>query len=100
MMADLNFASTAPGHFRLDGRLAFATVTEALRRSRELFADHRRIELDLSGVDNTDSAGLALLVEWAGWAQREGRSLRLHHVPDQALALARISEVDKLLPVK
>jgi len=98
-MADLAFESTAAGHFTLKGPLVFGTVTETLRRSRELFADHKRIDVDLSGIESTDSAGLALLVEWAGWAQREGRSLHLHHLPDQALALARISEVDKLLPV-
>jgi phospholipid transport system transporter-binding protein len=99
-MAGLDFEDAAAGRFNLKGSLVFGTVTEALRRSRELFADHQRIEIDLSGVESTDSAGLALLVEWTGWAQREGRSLRLHHLPDQALALARISEIDKLLPMK
>ena len=98
-MAGLDFEDAGAGRFSLKGSLVFGTVTEALRRSREFFADHQRIEVDLSGVESTDSAGLALLVEWAAQAQRAGRHLRLRHLPAQALALARISEVDKILPV-
>jgi len=98
MSAVVEFETVAPGHFRVTGPLTFDSVEQALHASRELFAAHPRIELDLQKVDNTDSAGLALLVEWAGWARREKRSILFRHLPAQALALARISEVDKLLP--
>ena len=95
----LGFEDAGEGRFRLSGVLGFGTVTEALHKSRQLFADHKRIEIDLDGVQSTDSAGLALLVEWTGWAKREKRKLRFKNLPKQAQALARISEVDKLLPV-
>ncbi len=98
-MAEIAFETGQPGHFRLKGCLQFDTVNHALQEGLELFADQPRIELDLQAVEATDSAGLALLVEWAGWAHREKRTLRLRHVPPQVLALARISEVDKLLPI-
>lgn len=97
-MVEVAFESTGAGSFRISGPLTFTTVGKALVESRELFADHKRIELDLGGVDGTDSAGLALLVEWVGWAHREKRKLLFHHLPAQAHALACISEVDKLLP--
>jgi len=95
----LSFEDLGEGRFRLAGHLGFDTAHDALSQSHVLFADHKRIQLDLSGVGSTDSAGLALLVEWTGWAQREKRKLSFTHVPAQALALAKISEVDKLLPV-
>lgn len=98
-MATLGFEDAGEGRFRLSGVLGFATVTEALERSRGLFADHKRIEVDLGGVESTDSAGLALLVEWTAWARREKRKLSFRRVPKQALALAHISEVDELLPL-
>jgi phospholipid transport system transporter-binding protein len=98
-MATLGFEDAGDGRVRLSGMLGFGTVTEALLTSRHLFAEHRRIEVDLGQVDGTDSAGLALLVEWTGWARREKRKLSFKHVPKQVLELARISEVDKLLPV-
>ncbi|MGE5626049.1 MAG: lipid asymmetry maintenance protein MlaB [Bacillota bacterium] len=99
-MAAVGFEEWKPGQFRVTGRLNFDTVAEALEKSRGVFGDHKKIELDFKQVDSTDSAGLALLVEWAGWAHREKRRMVFRHLPDQALALARISEVDKLLPTR
>jgi len=87
------------GHFRLSGHLGFDSAAHALTESHKLFAEHKKIQVDLAGVDSTDSAGLALLVEWTGWARREKRKLTFTHVPKQAMALAKISEVDELLPV-
>jgi phospholipid transport system transporter-binding protein len=87
------------GRFKLSGHLGFESAAHALAESHKLFAEHKKIQLDLSGVESADSAGLALLVEWTGWAKREKRKLSLIHVPDQAIALARISEVDKILPL-
>jgi phospholipid transport system transporter-binding protein len=98
-MSGVEFETLAPGRFRLKGELTFETVGHAVEAGERLFAEHKHIELDLDGVETTDSAGLALLVEWIGWARREKRGLRYHHVPQQVMALARISEVDKLLPV-
>lgn len=99
-MASLEIESSGKGRIRLHGVLGFDTVTGALERSEELFEDHPRIEIDLGGVESTDSAGLALLVEWAAWAKRQDRKLVLRNLPTQALALARISEVDKILPLE
>ena len=97
-MATVSFEALKGGRFRVTGSLAIDTVSEAMDKGCELFDDHTRIELDLKEVESTDSAGLALLVEWAAWAHREKRNLVYRHLPEQALALARISEVDKLLP--
>jgi len=98
-MPTVTFEPAGPGRYRVIGALQFDTVAEALETSRELFSGHKQLELDLQGVETTDSAGLALLVEWVGEAQRENRSVRFRNLPAQALALARISEVDKLLPI-
>ena len=95
----LGFEDLGGGRFKLAGHLGFDTAHYAWNQSRNLFADHKKIQLNLSGVGSIDSAGLALLVEWTGWARREKRKLSFTHMPSQALALAKISEVDKLLPV-
>lgn len=98
MISAVEFETVEPGRFRVKGRLQFDTVGHALAAGESLFEEHRDIEVDLSGVEATDSAGLALLVELAGWAHREHRKLAYRHIPEQVMALARISEVDKLLP--
>lgn len=97
-MTVVDFEAVQPGHFRVKGRLQFDTVAQALTESQALFTDHHNVELDLSGVEATDSSGLALLIELAGRAHREKRKLVYRHIPQQVLALARISEVESLLP--
>lgn len=97
-MSELLLEDGGNGRIRVSGPMTFDTVGKALAESQALFAGHGSIELDFRGVEATDSAGLALLVEWVGWAHRERRKLHFHHLPAQAHALARISEVDKLLP--
>lgn len=98
-MAAVSFEELGKGRFRVSGELNFATASQALEESSRLFAAHKQLELDLAGVESTDSAGLALLVEWTAQARRGHRKLKFRNLPKQALALARISELDKLLPV-
>lgn len=98
-MAAVAFEPAGEGKFRLAGDLIFDTVSRALEEGEARFAGLKRLELDLSGVDVTDSAGLALLVEWTARARRDGCKLSLKHMPKRALALAKISEVDKILPI-
>ena len=85
------------GRFALNADLTFETVTSMLDRSTQLFAAHEHIEVDLSGVRQADSAGLALLLEWLNWAQSAGRQIEYANIPAQIAAVAQISEVEALL---
>lgn len=98
-MEGSEFESLGEGRFAIRGELTFETVTEALEESKELFAEHARIELDLSGVTESDSAGLALLLEWVNWAKHYVREIRFVDIPAQMRAIAEISEVEDLLKV-
>jgi phospholipid transport system transporter-binding protein len=91
------FAVLGGGRFAINGVLGFATVTEILERSKELFDDHPVIKIDFSGVTKADSAGLALLLEWINWAKHYQREVRYFNVPKQVQAIAHISEVEDLL---
>jgi phospholipid transport system transporter-binding protein len=53
--------------------------------------------VDLSGVTDSDSAGLALLLEWITWANHTVREIRFLSMPERVLAIARTTEVDQLL---
>ena len=76
----------------------FRTVTPLDRAARKPFAKLKDVEVDLAGVTRCDSAALALLLEWAGRAQRSGSVLRYRNLPAALLAIAAISEVEDLLP--
>ncbi len=85
------------GRFSLSGRMTFDTAGQILRESEIPFEEHTRIEVDLSGVDETDSAGLALLLEWITWANHTVREIRFTDMPEKISAIARTTEVEHLL---
>ena len=99
MIKKVEFKDIGTGRFQVEGQLGFDTVTEALETSRRLFAECPVIQLDLSGVTAADSAGLALLIEWISRAHQEKYKLTFYKVPEQVMAIARISDVDKMLPL-
>lgn len=90
---------SAADHYAVHGALSFATAQQALKGGLVAFAAARgtTLEVDLSDVGASDSAGLAVLIEWLGWARRNGRELRFANVPATLRAIARISELDGLL---
>ncbi|MDZ7643850.1 MAG: STAS domain-containing protein [Woeseiaceae bacterium] len=85
------------GRFSLSGTMGFSTADQILRESEGLFEEHTRIEIDLQGVDATDSAGLALLLEWITWANHTVREIRFVNTPQKITAIARTTEVEDLL---
>lgn len=92
--------SIQKGHFRIVGELTFNTVPEAAKKGLALFDEAvGELHIDLQEVSRTDSAGLALLITWMRYAQVNNKSLQLFNIPDQMLAIARISSLDQILPL-
>lgn len=89
--------SLGGGRFRVSGILDAATAAGVLEQSEERFAGTPTIEVDLAGVSESDSAGLALVLEWLRLARQRDQKIHFTHLPAQISALARISEVEDLL---
>jgi phospholipid transport system transporter-binding protein len=96
-MSGYELIDNGDGNFSLKGEMTFVTAGDILRDSEQPFEKHTRIEVDLSGVTDTDSAGLALLLEWITWANHTVREIRFTGVPPIIDAIARTTEVDNLL---
>lgn len=92
-------AAGDPGRFRIEGELDFASVPALHQHATGLFEGCPKIDLDLSGVRRANSAGLALLIEWQGRARRAGLPFSLANLPPGLVNLARISELDQVLPL-
>jgi phospholipid transport system transporter-binding protein len=85
------------GALRASGELTFETAVEALAAGERLLASDGDARIDLSGVREGDSAGLAVLVEWlAGQLARGGR-LAYTGMPAQMQSIARICGLEELL---
>ena len=91
--------TAADGRLYAEGPLTFASA----RRARELGIDaiersaDGALVIDCQGVTASDSAGLAVLLDWLAAARAQQRSLRYVHLPQGLAALGRISEVNELL---
>ena len=82
---------------RVMGSLEFATVARLLPLGTAALQGGRAAVIDLGGVTDSDSSGLALLIEWLSIAKEAGRSLRYENMPPQLQQLARLSEVEELV---
>ena len=87
------------GKIEVLGTLGFGQVTDLLQASKVFFEGQEALVFDLSAVDKTDSAGLALLVEWMVMAERSGQVISFQRIPKQMLDIARVSGLDEILPI-
>jgi len=85
------------GRAKVAGSLAFATVSQLLPVGANAIKEGRAATIDLAGVTASDSAGLALLIEWLSVARSADQPLRYENIPAQLRQLARLSEVWPLI---
>ena len=96
-MSDFELQDLGDGRFALSGEMSFDSAERILRASEKPFEEHTQLEIDLSGVTVSDSAGLALLLEWVTWANHTVREIRFVGMPERVMAIAKTTEVDGLL---
>ena len=96
-MSDFELVDQGDGRFAVSGDMSFATANTLLRRSEKLFARHQSLAIDLSGVKKTDSAGLALIIEWKSQAAGRQADIQISGVPGTLIAIAKTTEVEDLL---
>jgi phospholipid transport system transporter-binding protein len=94
---DASFEMSDGDRARVSGSLHFTTVSSLLTAGVAAINAGRAAVIDLAGVTGSDSAGLALLIEWLSVAKAGGHTLRFENIPSQLQQLARLSEVEELL---
>lgn len=85
------------GKVVISGDLTFDTVGGLRLRGNDVLRGHSPVTLDLDGVTRADSAGLALMVEWLKQARARDVDLQVVNMPEQMLAIARMSKLDSVL---
>ncbi|MEW8535205.1 MAG: STAS domain-containing protein [Candidatus Thiodiazotropha endolucinida] len=83
--------------FHVQGEMTFSSVKELLLHSKQLFSAVEELEVDLSQVDNADSAGLALVLEWMAQAAERNARIVFTGVPESMVSIARLCQVESLL---
>lgn len=79
------------------GVLDFTTARLALDSVAPHIESNASLDIDLAGVTQSNSAGLALIIEWLACARRAEHTVTFHHIPDGLRQLAGVCEVDGLI---
>lgn len=88
------------GRLELHGSLSFTSVPPLWADFAGHLAKREQLEIDLAGVERSDSAGLAFLVECLRSAHKAGKNILFFNIPAQMLAIARASSLDQVLPLQ
>jgi phospholipid transport system transporter-binding protein len=83
------------GLLKLAGDLTFATINKKTVALCDFnAAPNDLIIIDFSQINNSDSAGLALIIEWLKLARVSNRPLKFRHLPAQLQTLAQLCGFD------
>ena len=96
-MSDSAALELRSGTLFVSGVVGFMTVQSLLRQSQKALLDGEEMVIDFTNVTRSDSAGLALLIEWRKIAHKRGKQIIFRNLPDQMTALARAAGLSDLL---
>ena len=98
-MSEAHIEPLGGDRYRVTGVLDASTTPKLLEESAGHFSSQQSVDIhvDLGGVTESDSAGLALLIEWLRVGRQRNQRFHFGNVPKQLTALARISEVEGLI---
>jgi phospholipid transport system transporter-binding protein len=83
------------------GRVTLATLMTLRRAGEAAIAEAEdEVEFDLSGVENGNSAGVALLIAWFREAERLDKRIVFRHVPEDLLNIVDLSGLTPVLPLR
>lgn len=88
-------------HYVLSGALNTYTVPGLWDLSQEVLKKDKTLLLtfNLEHVTQSDSSGVALLIAWMRMLKQRDQKIRFVGLPIQMLAIIRVSDLEKILPI-
>lgn len=83
------------GRFVVSGTLGFDTAPDLMKQAWRLFAPFDSIVVDFSGVENCNSAGLAVVLEIVKRMRQQNKSVCFKSLPEQICTFARAYSIEK-----
>lgn len=83
----------------VSGKLDFSNARKISEQGRAMLKDIEKIKVDLSDLQQSDSSGLAVFIDWIRFAKSKQKDLLLIQVPQFIIDLGRVSGIDTILPI-
>jgi phospholipid transport system transporter-binding protein len=83
--------------FVVSGELNFTTVVALWNNSLRLLTQAPQLNFDFTQVTASNSAGLALILEWMKYAKQHNKSIRFNNIPKQLNSIIAISGIANML---
>lgn len=104
-MNKLQVTESPKGYFSLEGGLNRNTIAKSealatLHKCNHTGAKGEVSILDMSGVNHSDTAGLAWLMNFLKDNRLQNVKFELKNIPESLIKLAKISDVDSFLSVQ
>ena len=93
--ADIRFHNNA---FLISGDLGFCNVMHIYERSLSQVQRCHELNFDFAQVTSSNSAGLALIIEWLKCAKQHNKPINFTNLSPDLLAIAKAAGIDNLIP--
>ena len=81
----------------ITGELNFATAVSLWNASQPLIKSHSDLHFDFSKVTTSNSAGLAVILEWIKYARRANKTIHFSHIPAQLHSIIAVADIENLI---
>ncbi|MDX2164392.1 MAG: STAS domain-containing protein [Gammaproteobacteria bacterium] len=99
MSTNPTITATSPTEFKLSGCIDFDNVENLLREGRDIISKaSAQVKFNFSGIDQSNSAGLALLTGLLRHANENRKNILFLQLPAKVLAAAKACDLDAILP--
>lgn len=92
--ADITFNNNV---FMLTGELNFLNVMSVYTKSLDYLNQCKSCVFDFSSVKSSDSAGLALMIEWLKFASANQKEVHFQNVSEDLLSIATAAGLEKVI---
>ena len=83
------------GCFLVSGTIGFDTVPDLMKQALSLFTPYESVVIDFSGVENCNSAGLAVILEIARQMRQQNKTVCFQSIPEDIHTFARAYSIEK-----
>ncbi|WP_082897046.1 lipid asymmetry maintenance protein MlaB [Thalassotalea crassostreae] len=98
-MASFSISAAENNRYVINGELIRQSINGKQDKHFKELTQHKNQNLDLSGINKIDTAGLAWLIALFEEAQRKQIEISYSQPPLELVKLAKLSGIENLLPI-